>query len=445
MKKLFFIGLAMLAFLQAWSQVPKTISFQGYLTDKTSGEPLTSTLDMRFSLFDAVTGGTELWFDDYSGVAVSKGLYYVILGDKKEINLPFDKIYYLQIKIGVENLDPRVTMTSAAYSISAINAGNITSGTIPNGRLDSNLQDLADGTLSGSKVGTGINAANVTDGLLPASVIPNNAITTARIGDDQVTLAKIGTSGGSDANKIFLTDGSGNPVLAPSISVSLGGTGGTTAAAARANLGAASSGSNADITALTGLSTAITTAQGGTGATTAAAARTNLGLAIGTNVQAFDTDLNDFATTGTINGSKIVPSFGSQAITTTSSATIGNGLKVGSGTPAAGNLEVDNYTKLGSTSPAIKTVVITNTTAASQGTTRSISLSGAGITGSQILSAVVMVEYATTTYVPAGFVFNTGYHFNWYYDNTTFYVMNVSGASASILSKPLKIFITYQP
>lgn len=445
MKKLLFTTLTMLALVQAWSQVPKTISFQGYLTDKTSGEPLTSTLDMRFALFDASTGGNELWFDDYSGVSITKGLYYVILGDKKEINLPFDKIYYLQIKIGNENLDPRVTLTSSAYSLSGINATNITTGTLANARLDANLQDLADGSLTGSKVGAGINAANVTDGLLPASVIPNGAITTARIGDDQVTLAKIGTSGAGDGNKIFLTDAGGNPALASSVAVTMGGTGATTASGARTNIGAAASGANGDITALNGLTTAITTAQGGTGATTAAAARTNLGLAIGSNVQAFDADLNDFATNGTINGSKIVPSFGAQPITTTSSATVGNGLKVGSGSPTAGNLEVDNYTKLGATAPSIKTVVITNTTAGSQGTAKTIALSTVGITGAQILSAQVLVEYATGNYVPAGFVFNTGYHFNWYFDNTNFYVSNVSGASGSILTKPLKIFITYQP
>lgn len=51
-----------------------------------------------------------------------------------------------------------------------------------------------------------------------------------------------------------------------------GGTGGTTASAARSNLGAAASGANSDITSLTGLTTALSIAQGGTGNTTGLAA-----------------------------------------------------------------------------------------------------------------------------------------------------------------------------
>lgn len=60
-------------------------------------------------------------------------------------------------------------------------------------------------------------------------------------------------------------------------------TGGTQDAAAsapatvRADIGAAASGANSDITSLTGLTTPIPTAEGGTGATTAAAACLNLG------------------------------------------------------------------------------------------------------------------------------------------------------------------------
>lgn len=57
-----------------------------------------------------------------------------------------------------------------------------------------------------------------------------------------------------------------------------GGTDAENAAAARINLGAAKSGSNSDITALTGLTTLITVAQGGTGVGTLAALSAGLGF-----------------------------------------------------------------------------------------------------------------------------------------------------------------------
>tara|TARA_R110000744_G_scaffold314799_1_gene421826 strand:+ start:323 stop:2044 length:1722 start_codon:yes stop_codon:yes gene_type:complete len=56
--------------------------------------------------------------------------------------------------------------------------------------------------------------------------------------------------------------------LSADLSVANGGTGGSSASAARSNLSAAALGSNSDITALTGLTTDLSVAQGGTGAST---------------------------------------------------------------------------------------------------------------------------------------------------------------------------------
>lgn len=64
------------------------------------------------------------------------------------------------------------------------------------------------------------------------------------------------------------------------VDITHGGTGSTTASAARTALGAAASGANSDITSLTGLTTPLSITQGGTGANTASGARANLSAAI---------------------------------------------------------------------------------------------------------------------------------------------------------------------
>ncbi|ENL8512681.1 phage tail protein [Acinetobacter baumannii] len=85
--------------------------------------------------------------------------------------------------------------------------------------------------------------------------------------------------------QFMLPFASGIPNLAPNFSqvqgtaaVSQGGTGATTAAGARANLGAAASGVNSDISELKGLTTPLSISQGGLGADNAQTARMNLGL-----------------------------------------------------------------------------------------------------------------------------------------------------------------------
>ena len=59
------------------------------------------------------------------------------------------------------------------------NASNLNAGTVSNARLDADLQDLADGSLSGSKVGAGINSNHLTQGTIKVYDNGNVGIGTA--------------------------------------------------------------------------------------------------------------------------------------------------------------------------------------------------------------------------------------------------------------------------
>ncbi len=84
----------------------------------------------------------------------------------------------------------------------------------------------------------------------------------------------LGTLATQNANGVAITGGAISGIT--DLAVADGGTGASTAAAARTNLGAAASGANSDIISFSGLTTPLSVAQGGTGASTAGGARANL-------------------------------------------------------------------------------------------------------------------------------------------------------------------------
>ena len=164
---------ATLLSLSAWA-VPGLINYQGRLTDP-GGNELDGNYTMRFELFDALTGGSLIWWEDQN-VAVDKGVYNVQLGSVTPLDAPdfFGDQVYLQVRVqndamNLEPLTPRQRLTTVAYAFAAQtldgfassefaltghdHAGEeITSGIVDEARIDPSIardSEVSWGNLSG--------------------------------------------------------------------------------------------------------------------------------------------------------------------------------------------------------------------------------------------------------------------------------------------------------
>ena len=202
--KIILTFLALLCCLYLHAQIPGTITYQGYLTDAT-GKPKSGTHKLTFNFYD---GASVVATRVISTVNVTNGLFTEIIGKDasgENVSLPltvWSKPITVGIAVDAEAELPKISLTSMPYAftsqlansvdganitgtinaskiggtliasnIPSLDAGKITTGTLSNALLDADLQDLADGSLSGGKVGTGISATNITTGALTGALV----------------------------------------------------------------------------------------------------------------------------------------------------------------------------------------------------------------------------------------------------------------------------------
>jgi hypothetical protein len=134
------------------SAVPRLISYQGKLSTKSDSKPLEGVQTINFKIYDVLTGGNSLWQENQN-VLVEKGIFNVNLGSTEDLDLPFDKQYYLEIKVGTEIITPRQMITSSGYAMSAQNLEGSITGT-----------QIQDGTVSNNDIGSGISATKIGSG-----------------------------------------------------------------------------------------------------------------------------------------------------------------------------------------------------------------------------------------------------------------------------------------
>lgn len=131
--------------------IPRTISYQGVLTDVNGNNVSDGTYTMKFRLYTSLTGGTLLWSES-KPVVVSNGVFETNLGSAVDLNLDFDAPYYLGIVVenGTE-LAPRIGLSASPYSMMA---KSVADSSITAAKLAPGLSLPPGGTASGDLSGT---------------------------------------------------------------------------------------------------------------------------------------------------------------------------------------------------------------------------------------------------------------------------------------------------
>ncbi len=99
---------------------PQLISYQGRLLDD-AGAGVTGEVEVVFTLYADEAGTISLWTETHTGVAVSDGLFSVLLGSVSDLDVPAfnGSIRYLGVSVdGVPSAEP-APIVSVAYALRA--------------------------------------------------------------------------------------------------------------------------------------------------------------------------------------------------------------------------------------------------------------------------------------------------------------------------------------
>ncbi len=203
------------------AQIPRTLSFQGVLTDEQGNLVPDGNHQLLLKLFDNAANG-NLLFTETQTVPVVNGMFNAIIGSVTPLpaSLAFDRAYFLAVSVdGGNELSPRTALTAVPYALRAATAGiadalspgaagavtsvNNQSGAITMQGAGGTTVTNTGGAFTISSTGsgaTGIQGVQSTDGSLSianpngpvASLsIAANAVTSSRIADASITAADI--------------------------------------------------------------------------------------------------------------------------------------------------------------------------------------------------------------------------------------------------------------
>lgn len=139
------LALGTLALAPAFAQisaVPNSINFSGRLVTPSGNPVADGTYSVRFSLHDALTGGTEKWNKTVANVQVKNGTFAVTLD--AFLAGTFNGNLWLEVKIGNDAaLAPRTPLVSVPYAMKSdlaltVPDGSLTAAKFASGVLNAN-------------------------------------------------------------------------------------------------------------------------------------------------------------------------------------------------------------------------------------------------------------------------------------------------------------------
>ena len=93
-------------------------------------------MNITFRLYNVASGGTALWSETHASLAVTNGLFDVLLGESTPIALDFDEQYWIELVVGGETLNPREKVAAVSYAHRAVYADTaefLVGGGLPSG------------------------------------------------------------------------------------------------------------------------------------------------------------------------------------------------------------------------------------------------------------------------------------------------------------------------
>lgn len=119
LQSMFSALLVLLATTFVWGQVPKTISYQGFLADATGKALPNGNYMLTVKLYSIADGGAPLWTETQI-VAIKNGAFNAVLGSTKRLDIPLDKPYWISHTVGTgPELMPRIKFSASANSDNA--------------------------------------------------------------------------------------------------------------------------------------------------------------------------------------------------------------------------------------------------------------------------------------------------------------------------------------